>query len=215
MRGLVLKVEYSRGIDCISHKARFKVQMRTGRTSGIAAKRNRSSGLYILSGFHKEFRQVTIYRFKSVIMTQNHIVAITTTFEVCKTYIAGERGTNCITNLHLKVNPLMHAAETRTIAIWRRNISHSRHTELADIDSGGFRHFAVAERIDRTVVLVGLIKVVFRSFFLLENAIHIIESLLKFYFRRYCLLHCKEILVVGVMLGRATQVLRRSRKYCC
>lgn len=66
MCGLVREVEYGARVDGITHVACFEMEVRTCGAACVSAEGNRGACFYILVGFDKECRKVTVDGFKVV-----------------------------------------------------------------------------------------------------------------------------------------------------
>ena len=117
------------------------MQMGAETAACVAAQRYRFANFDILIGFHENLRQMTVDRFQTVGVTQNHIMAITLTLEIGKAHATVKRCIDSIADLQFEVDTLMLAAEARAVAIRRSDITRTRHCKLADVD-----HLAVGHR---------------------------------------------------------------------
>ncbi len=74
--GVILEVENRSRVYGDSHVAGFKVQVRTGRLSCVAAKCDGVACLYVLVGFNEEFREVAVNCFEAVGVTNDDIESV-------------------------------------------------------------------------------------------------------------------------------------------
>ena len=97
---LFREVEHINRVDGDSQKAGFKVEMRTGRTSGVTTQPDRFTSFYQLIFFNQLLRQVSIYSFQSIIVTNDYIFTVPSAFIFHNTYLTIKSRNNRITDIN-------------------------------------------------------------------------------------------------------------------
>jgi len=92
------------------------MQMRTGRTAGIASQANHFTRFHILVFTDQLLGQVSVYRFQAIVVTDNDVLTIscTATLVLHHTHLTIEGRTNRVTDVNLHIDTLVHTAATRT-----------------------------------------------------------------------------------------------------
>ena len=99
MGHLIFEINNSRRVDGYAEIACLEVEMGTGASACVAAERYRLACLDILVWFHEEAAEMAVDGLETVVMTDNHIVAIATTFIFREAYFAGERSPDSVADL--------------------------------------------------------------------------------------------------------------------
>ena len=92
----IFKVDDFCRIDSLTQEAGFKMEMRAGRTPGIATQADRLSCLDYIIYLHQLLRQVAVNRFQPVRMPDDEIVAIAPALVVADADFPIESGTDRI-----------------------------------------------------------------------------------------------------------------------
>jgi len=130
---LFREVEHINRVDGDSQEAGFKVEMRTGRTSGVTTQTDHFAGFYQLIFFNELFGQVSVYGFQSIVMTNHYIFTISSAFILHDTYFTVKGSYNRVTDVHLQVQTIVHSSPAGTER--RSNLrTRSRHTEACEVD---------------------------------------------------------------------------------
>lgn len=199
--GLVGEVENCRGVDGVSHEAGFEVEVGAEGAAGVAAEGDGFAGFHILIVFHKEFREVTVYGFEAVGVTEDYVVAVAFALEVGQTYAAVEGSADGVAGLQFQVNALVDAAETGTVTVGGCHVAGGRHGEPADVNDLGVRHFLANVSVDAAGVPSFGVDIQFGFFLLFEE---VVDEVLSFLYGNLLLdvfLFGDEILVLGVVGG--------------
>ena len=167
---LVGEVKNCHGVDRVAHVAGFKVEVWTGRTAGVSGEADGLSGFHILVFFDKDFREVAIDGFEIVIVSGDDIIAIPAGFVVGDSDSAIESGADCVTDVYVKVDAFVHAAETFAVAVGRSQIAGVGHRKVSDIDFGALRHLDTGIAVDSTAAPAHFVEVFFGFdfFFIVE-----------------------------------------------
>ena len=84
----VSKVEDCLGIDGIAHETGLEMQVGTSAATSVAAQSDGLTGLDILVGLHQEARQVAVNGLQTIIVTHDHIEAVTAALKAGQTNTA-------------------------------------------------------------------------------------------------------------------------------
>ena len=97
---LFWKVKHINRINCNSQEAGFEMKMRTCRTSGVTTQPDRFTSFYQLIFFNQLLRQVSIYSFQSIIVTNDYIFTVPSAFIFHNTYLTIKSRNNRITDIN-------------------------------------------------------------------------------------------------------------------
>lgn len=149
MGDFILEINNSFGIDGESHETGLKMEVRTGRASGVTAFCNKLTGTNALSGAHKGAGEVSIDSFKSVVMAHYDIMSVTSGFVFYNPDFSVKSRDYRVADMEVEVNPAMHAAEAGTPSVRGGELSANGNHKTGYIDVLCGRNFKAGVGVDR------------------------------------------------------------------
>src|SRR5690554_2138031 len=108
----VFKIDNKVWIDGFTQESCFEMKMRTKRTSRVSCQSDWLPRQHHVVFFDQELRQVPVHRFQSIHVTNNQVVAVTSSLVLLHSHLAIERRVNRVARLRFQVNPVMIAPAT-------------------------------------------------------------------------------------------------------
>ena len=119
------------------------MKMRTGRTSRITTQTYHFTGFHQLIFFYQLLGQVSVNSLQTIVVTNNDILAITSTLIFHDTYLTIKGSHDSIADINLQVKTVVHSSPTGTE---RRSYlcTRSRHMESGQVDCISFGNNSVS-----------------------------------------------------------------------
>lgn len=112
MGDAVFEVDDCGGVDGDAEVACLEVEMCAGASACVATEGDRLAGFHELVGFDEEAAEVAVDGFEAIVVADNDIVAIATSFVFCEADFAGECSADGVADLEFEVNAVVHTTET-------------------------------------------------------------------------------------------------------
>ena len=152
MSGAVSEIEDSAGIDGITHKTSFEMEVRTCATTCAATEADWLTGFHYLIRLNEVAVEVTIDCFEAIRVADDDIITITASLIIGETHLPGECGIDGIVGTDTEVDTLVHTTELGAITIVGSNRTLARDTEVSDIDYFGIGDIRLLERVDALAI---------------------------------------------------------------
>ena len=141
---MVFEIEDSFGVYGYTHKTSFEVKVRTCAVSGASAEGDRLSGFDALVGLNEETRKVTINGFHTIVVAKNYVETIAAAFVFGQSHFTAESRSHGVANRKTEVDAVVHAAETRAIAVARCYASYNGHVIFRNVENLSVRYHGIA-----------------------------------------------------------------------
>ena len=143
---LIAEVEHQGRIQGYATEACLEMQVRTRATASVATQSDRIAGTYLLIFCDELLRHVTIDGLKTVVVADDHVLTITTTFIANNANLTREGCADRVTNIDLDVDTLVLASPACTEVRGHQTII-GRHAEILQRNT---------ERIRQRSLVVGV-----------------------------------------------------------